>query len=276
MFGSLSLKSWTQKIRTPQKSTPKLRRSLDKLEERIVPATYTWTQTAPGSFDWNNPANWGGGSSYPANPGDVANLTAALAGDETINLNVAVTIGTLTLGSTSSSGAFIIAASGGSLTFQDPSGTADLTETNDGGDTINATVILASNLDAVNNSPAVLTVAGNVANGSNAITFSGTGNQTYTGVFTGTAVGFLPGPVTKDGSGTVILGDGSSGQLTVNAGTLLYNNTSGWGPVPAERMSHPVLPWRPPGPWLPPQPMSSPPPISTTPSTSSTKSRVPW
>src|SRR5262249_30226207 len=119
--------------------------TLEVLEARVVPTTYTWAQTRAGTFDWDDPANWGGGG-FPNGPRGVAVLTARLAGNETVNLNVPVTVGPLTVGSSASPGTFTVAANGGSLTFQDPSGAATLNETNAGGDAVNAPITLNSAL----------------------------------------------------------------------------------------------------------------------------------
>src|ERR1700730_1579805 len=74
---------------------------LELLENRLAPTTYTWTPTAAGSFDWNSAANWAPHTGFPHAADDVANVTSALAGNETIKLNVAIKVGTLNIGAAS-------------------------------------------------------------------------------------------------------------------------------------------------------------------------------
>jgi len=123
--------------RTPRRP---LRRPLavESLEARDVPASYTWTPTAPGAYDWNDAANWSGGpaGTFPNAVDDVANLTGALVGNQVVRLNTGITIGTLNLGSTSTAGGFTVLANGGSLTFDVTAGSATLDDTNTGGDAV--------------------------------------------------------------------------------------------------------------------------------------------
>src|SRR5262245_60481136 len=83
---------------------------LELLENRLAPTTYTWTPTAAGTFDWNNPANWSPNTGFPKAADDVANVTSALAGNQTIKLNVPIQVGTLNIGAPSGTSAFTIAA----------------------------------------------------------------------------------------------------------------------------------------------------------------------
>ncbi|OWK37752.1 beta strand repeat-containing protein [Fimbriiglobus ruber] len=177
---------------------------IEALESRLVPTAYTWSQTAAGTFAWNDAANWGG-AGFPNAAGDVANVTSALAGNETINLTVPITVGSLTVGSSAAAGAFTIAAGGGTLTFQDPSGAASLTESADGGDTINAPITVASNLTVNTIAAAPLTVIGGIANGTNSLTVAGTGTLVYNGTASGS------GPVTVN-AGAELAGTGSVAQ----------------------------------------------------------------
>lgn len=113
--------------------------------------TYTWVPTAAGTtYPWNSTANWSP-AGFPKNPGDVANLNNNIAGAQTILLNEAVSVGTLSLGdSTSGFAAMTVnAGTAGSLAFA--SGTADpaylirpVAGTND---TINANIALTSPLE---------------------------------------------------------------------------------------------------------------------------------
>ncbi len=211
---------------------------LEALESRITPTTYTWLPTAAGAYDWTNPANWsvsGGTGTYPQATGDVANVTSALAGNETINLDTAITVGTLNVGASSGANTFTIAPNGGSLTLAVSSGSATIAKTSGGADQITSGLTLGSNL-VINVAPSGSTLAfgGDIANGTNSLTFTGAGNDSFSGVFTGTT-GTVTKGLTAADTGTVtftsnlafgsansatVYGSISTGNVTVNAGTL--------------------------------------------------------
>src|SRR6185312_5474109 len=102
MFGT-TLKTWlARRPQRPIRNARKLARRLqaEALEARDVPATFTWTPTLPGQYAWDNAANWSStGGGVPNAAGDVANLTAALVGNQTIALDTDITVGSLALGS---------------------------------------------------------------------------------------------------------------------------------------------------------------------------------
>src|SRR5262249_39749274 len=139
---------------------------------------------------------------FPNAPGDVANLTAALAGNQTINLNVPITVGTLTIGSSTSAGAFAVAATGGSLTFQDPSGVATLAETQHGRDAANPPIALNSAWTVNNTSPAALAVGGSIAIGSHPITIA-SGMLVLNGNASGAGAVTVATGATLAGTGTI-------------------------------------------------------------------------
>ena len=62
-------------------------------------ASYTWTPLTAGPFNWNNASsqnNWTSG--FPNALADVANMSVNLSANQTVNLNQAITLGTLTIG----------------------------------------------------------------------------------------------------------------------------------------------------------------------------------
>jgi len=61
---------------------------------RAQAANLSWTQTAANTYSWTDSANWGG-TGFPNAIGDVANLSGALEGAQTVNLNAVITIGEL-------------------------------------------------------------------------------------------------------------------------------------------------------------------------------------
>src|SRR5205814_8283845 len=94
--------------------------------------------------------------------GDVANLTNTIAGDQSITLDAAITVGTLTLGASGASGSYTISnGPGGSLTFT--SGSA-INVAGSRNQTVNADVVIAGGtLTVTNNTAGTLTVGGPVA-----------------------------------------------------------------------------------------------------------------
>jgi hypothetical protein len=182
--------------RTPRRP---LRRPLavESLEARDVPASYTWTPTAPGAYDWNDAANWSGGpaGTFPNAVDDVANLTGALVGNQVVRLNTGITIGTLNLGSTSTAGGFTVLANGGSLTFDVTAGSATLDDTNTGGDAVLAPVTVNDNLTVTGGGTRRLNLGLTLAGGTG--TVSTTGNIALTSDLT------TPAAVPLTGTGTI-------------------------------------------------------------------------
>jgi autotransporter-associated beta strand protein len=117
---------------------------------------YTWSGPTAGTADWNDHLNWGSGGvgAYPKNQDDVANLTLANTGLLTINLNVAITVGTLNTGNTAgTTSATILAPNGGSLTFDVSADDAQWTHSPTGDATfdIGAPVFLDDSITIYNN-----------------------------------------------------------------------------------------------------------------------------
>ncbi len=179
-----------------------------------VVAQGSWQPTAAGTFSFNTAANWNP-AVVPNGIGAIANLSSNLAGDETVNLDAAITLGTLNLGDTDASNKFTLAAgTGGSLTLNAGSGfAATLSQRGtSAGDTISAPLTLASDLEVAN-----LTAAGGPA-----LTFSGTLSG--------------PGRFFKNGAGPVIItGDNSAfaGGFGINSGVLNLGNGGATGSLPA-------------------------------------------
>lgn len=87
----------------------------------------TWTETAAGTYNWNDNANWGG-SPFPNAIDAVADFSIDAANEQTVDLNQAISVGTLNFedngATTGSSGITLATGTGGSLTFQTSSGNA--------------------------------------------------------------------------------------------------------------------------------------------------------
>jgi len=88
-------------------------------------ATFIWTPTATGTYNWDDATSkWTSG--FPNAIDDIANMEINIAGNQTVNLNQAITVGTLQIGDTSGAETYTLAPNGGSLTFDVASGNATL------------------------------------------------------------------------------------------------------------------------------------------------------
>lgn len=197
---------------------------------------FTWTPTAAGTFDWNDASsNWTSG--FPNAISDTATFSATLTGAQTINLNQAITVGTLSLGGTSASNAYTIAAgTAGALTLQVSSGSATVNATTTG-NVISANLTLGSNTTFSPSGGVVLEISGVIA-GTRNLTRSGgggTGNlylsnsaNTYTG---STTVGTGILSVAHLANGGVASSVGQSGNAAANlvissGGNFIYSGAS--------------------------------------------------
>lgn len=204
-----------------------------------------WTNTiTSGPQSWNVNANWTNSAAFPNGAGTNAVINANISAPQTINLNVPITIGTLSIGDADGSSAYTLAANGGSLTLDNGTAGAMVTQlVTSVGDTIAAPITVITNLTVANNSVNPLTFAGSVS-GTDLTLSSGTliiGDGTTNGSLTFNSIanqGTLifqrsdtntlgasisgSGGLTQNGSGTLILSAGNSflGPVTVAQGTL--------------------------------------------------------
>jgi len=172
-----------------------------------------WTNNITASAQsWNVNANWVNAAAFPNGTKAVAFVTSPIAANQTINLNQAVTVGSLSLGA--SGGAFTLAANGGTLTLDNTPGTASLIELSTSkGDTISAPMTVNGSLLVTNTSANTFNVSGNIAGAASGLTVNGnvtlSGTNTYTG---GTILN----------SGQLVF---SAGTAIPSSGTLTLNNT---------------------------------------------------
>ncbi len=174
--------------------------------------TGTWTRTADGTYAWSGAGNFTGGT--PQATGDIALINTNLAGPagQTINLDIAVVLGALTLGDSASTFFPINIAGPNTLTFNNSGAGATLTHSvSTATDTISAAVVLADNL----------TLAVN------------TGTVTFSGGITGT------GNLNKTSAGRVILTgtNNFAGNVSVAAGALQINGPSALAATSAVTLS---------------------------------------
>ncbi len=95
-------------------------------------ANLTWNQTGAGPYNWTDSANWGG-AGFPNAIGDVANLSGALAGAQTVNLNGIITLGELNFGASAPSSAAGYTLAGGTnglLILDDTDGAVSINKLN--------------------------------------------------------------------------------------------------------------------------------------------------
>ena len=120
-------------------------------------ANLTWSQTAVSTYSWTDSANWGG-AGFPNAIGDVANLSGALAGAQTVNLNAIITLGELNFGATEpilgAPGYTLAAGTNGLLILDDTDGAVSINKLNGSpsGDTISADIQFNDALTISNNS----------------------------------------------------------------------------------------------------------------------------
>jgi autotransporter-associated beta strand protein len=201
-----------------------------------APNAFAWTPTAGGTFNFNNAGsqnNWGtgAGGAFPNAAGAFASLVTDLTGDQTVALNTAVTLGTLTFGDLNGSNKFnFTTGTGGSLTLNAGVGfTPSLNQSStSAGDTIAAPISLSADSEISNLATAPLVISG---------TLSGTGRFLKGGhgvvALTGNNAAYAADVVVN--TGTLRVGNGgTTGTLGTGAisgtdeGTLAFNRSDGY------------------------------------------------
>jgi autotransporter-associated beta strand protein len=180
-------------------------------------ATVDWGVSqsgTPGIYSWQQLYNWNAVGQHlspiaiPNAASDTANLNLVnLSGDQIINLNGAVTLGTLNIGDAVGGQSYTLAAgTGGSLTLNGGAASA-INKSGLGTD------IISSNIALTGAAPLTVNVA--------------TGSLALTGVISGA------GGITKTGDGTLVLRGTNTytGVTNVNAGQLLMLPTVNDGAV---------------------------------------------
>jgi autotransporter-associated beta strand protein len=175
---------------------------------------YYWTNTLTTTAQsWNVNANWNPGTNFPNTLAAAAIVNAAIVAGQSIDLNQAITVGSLSLGA--AGGVFNLTGNGGTLTFDNTPGQALLVELAAGsGDTISAPITVNGSLSVSNASTSTLTLSGNLAGAANGVIVNG--NLTLSGTNTSTGGTVLNG-------GKLVLAAASA---IPAGGTLTLNNTS--------------------------------------------------
>jgi hypothetical protein len=117
---------------------------------RAQAANLSWTQTAANTYSWS-------GAGSPNAIGDIANLSGALEGAQTVNLNAVITIGELIFvpSAPSSAAGFTLAGgTNGLLVLDDTDGAVSIKKLTGSPslDTISADILFNDNLTITNNS----------------------------------------------------------------------------------------------------------------------------
>jgi len=167
----------------------------------VIPGGFTWTSATAGTRQWNTAGNWASGT-VPNAAGASVRVNNDIIGDQTIQLASAFTFGSLDLGDSNSTHAFTLAASGGSMVFNNSGITASLSKTSGGNDIISAPVSLLDPL---------------------LLTQSATGTLAFSGGISGVKA------LTKAGAGTVVFASPNSyaGVTTLDDGLLRLDDAGG-------------------------------------------------
>jgi autotransporter-associated beta strand protein len=161
----------------------------------------TWTQTTAGAFTWTSNSNWTSPATFPNGIDATANMSVNLTANQSVTLNQTITLGSLTVGDTSSAAnnqfGLTINPAGGNFVLHNTTGNATVTKVfvsgnfNGVNDVINAPVLL--NSDAMfsngfsNSTDSRLEFAGAIS-GSGNVTIGGVGlvRLSQTNTFNGT------------------------------------------------------------------------------------------
>ena len=197
----------------------------------------TWNKLTAGPFSWNDTANWTP-ATIPNGVDGVANMAVNLSANQMVNLNAAITVGSLTIGDTNGGQTATLAPGvGGSLTFDVTAGSANLIRTATGtgateissGITLNDDLIVSLASGAANST---MTLSGNIGEGvagrgitknSATLTLVLSGTNNYTGDTTINA-GTLSVATIGDGGVAGNMGAGTS--VALGGGTLLYTGAT--------------------------------------------------
>lgn len=183
-----------------------------------IELTPYWTNLATGAAqNWNAGGNWSNTAAFPNAVGRVAIINANISSNQTINLNQDLTVGSLSIGSSSGSAAYTIAPNGGTLALNNTPAAPTLTQlSSSAGDTISAPVAFTGNLLIGNNSTNPFTLSGAVSGDSL--------RQTGTGVIVFNGSNSFSGPITNT-QGVLMVGNAGAlsgcSIISIASGALL-------------------------------------------------------
>ncbi|MFZ4763668.1 MAG: beta strand repeat-containing protein, partial [Roseimicrobium sp.] len=199
------------------------------------------TPGAPGVYSWQHLYNWAPTPfAVPSAAGDSASIQLDLLGNQTVNLDGAVALGSLNLGDTTGASVLTLAAgTGGSLTFDNALAGAQLSHTGVGTSVLSSNITLADAL-SIQVDSGILASTGVISGNGFNITKSGDGllllrgTNTFNGVFNINGGNVLLAPIANDGA---VLGVTAGATIVGNGASLSYGpDANGSGPIgnPAE------------------------------------------
>ena len=103
-IGKLSAQRLTRKKKfdtDARSKRPSINLIVDMLEDRTLLSTFQWIGGG-STANWNDPTNWNlvsGAGTFPNATGDVARFNAAYGGNQSVTLNVPITVGEIDFGS---------------------------------------------------------------------------------------------------------------------------------------------------------------------------------
>ena len=177
---------------------------------------------------WNANSNWSS-DTFPNSVQAAAVINSAISAAQTIDLNQAIIVGQLSMGTSGGSGAFNLAGDGGTLTLDNTPGQGVLFQSaTSQGDTISAPVNVNGSLLITNASSHAFTVSGNIAGATNGITINGDVTLGGTNSFAGGIV-LPPGSAVYPASFAANNGCWGSGPITFMGGTVQFYGYGGSG-----------------------------------------------
>ena len=229
LFGSRS-RTLRRAIRKDDSTTSL---QLERLEDRLAPATIVWKQTGAGTFDFATAGNWQGGVVPGA--GDIASFTDNITANETINFASAVTLKGIILGDPDNTNSFNL--TGSAITLDSAAGIVKnlgTGTTNTTADTIaNAITLGANNTALTNNYASAGLSLGGALSGAFSVNKTGVGTVILGGANTfsgGTTIAAGTLSISSDAN----LG-ASAGGVTLNGGTLQFTGSGAFIAVAAAR-----------------------------------------
>ncbi len=183
-----------------------------------------WSGASSG--DWNTAGNWNTGVSNSivsgSAPGSTTNVAFSTTTPGPLNLTNSLSAPLTVNSVTFLPGAAAVTVSGSALTLN----AGGINNASANAQTITAPVTLGAAQTWTNNAAGLLTVGGNIDNGSRLLTVSGTGNTTISGNIGSGAT--KTGGLTMNGTGILTLTgiNTNSGTTTINSGKLLYSRTN--------------------------------------------------
>jgi autotransporter-associated beta strand protein len=202
--------------------------NLEVLEERTVPATFNWTQTAAAA-SWNDVNSWDSGAdgAFPNANVDIANLNTAQTGPQTISLGQAITVNQLNIDNSAGAGNSYTIGGGGTNVLTLAGTSPQITSTSTNSNTISSPISLGATTTLSKTGTGTLSLSGAI-NGIGGITVpaTSTGVISITGANSFTGADTISGKLSLQGSSPL-----GTGNLTLSGATLSFQLAPGLAPT---------------------------------------------